>query len=259
MAEVLMNKAIFGSLVALSMVAGCGKDKSDEKPAAVKSSVRKSRKARERKPEPAPAPPAHDCTFAQGEHARPPSWTIQNGLPVEAKGKPYTGTTDATIEKSAATTNAGSDPTLVQKGGKNPRHSLVRWDLSALPAKTTIEGACMAVFIEDASGQAYTVLQLLRDWSEAKVTWNSATAEVAWATPGGWGGTDSGDEATVIPAKATGLQTVALPTALVQKWITDKGENHGLIIGNDRSFDGMTLSSANSPTANQRPTLLLWK
>lgn len=256
-----MNKAIFGSLVALSVVVGCSKDNSDERPAAVKSGVRKSSKARARKPAPAPAPPppAHDCSFAQGEHARPPSWTIQNGLPVEPKAKPYAGTTDATIEKSAPTANAGSEPVLVPKGGKNARHSLVRWDLSALPAKTTIEGACMAVFIEDPSAQAYTVLQLLRDWSESKVTWSSATAEVAWATPGGWGGTDSGEEATVIPAKVTGLQTVALPTALVQKWITDKAENHGLIIGNDRSFDGMTISSANSPTANQRPTLLLWK
>ena len=62
------------------------------------------------------------------------------------------------------------------------------------------------------------------------------------------GETDAGAQATTILAKAGGLQTVALPTALVQKWISEKAANHGLIIaGSHREFDSLAISSAGSP------------
>jgi hypothetical protein len=277
-----MNRALVGTLLVTCLTIGCSKEGSEKPAGEQHSNVRKGKSKRHSKPPasaPAPEPaPVTDCTYAQGEHARPPSLTFQNGLTLteekgsndkdkpkvppkdKGKSKPYAGTTDAIIDAAAPTSNAGAEPTLVHRGGKKLRRGLVRWDLASLPANTTIQGACMAVYVEEPSAKPYAVYELLRDWSESKVTWNSATAETAWAMPGAWGETDAGPQATTILAKAGGLQTVALPTALVQKWISEKAANHGLIIaGSHRAFDSLAISSADSPTATQRPALLLWK
>lgn len=274
-----MNKVVLGSLLAASLAFGCSKDKSEERPAETKSSLRGSKRSHARKaarkPAPAPAPaPTTECELAQGEHAQPPSFTFQNGLTVEEKGnekdkpkatakgktKPYAGTTDAVIDMAEPTSNAGAEPTLVLKGGKKPRRGLVRWDLSSLPATTTIQGACMALFAEEPSVNPFAVYELLKDWSEPKVTWTSATAETAWAMPGAWAETEAGPQVTTVLAKAGGVQTVALPTSLVQKWISEGANNHGLILAaTHRASDSLTISSANSPTASQRPALLIWK
>jgi hypothetical protein len=279
-----MNRALVGTLLVTCLTIGCSKEGSEKPAGEQHSNVRKSKsksksKGHSKPPAPAPEPAlVTDCTYAQGEHARPPSLTFQNGLTLteekggndkdkpkappkdKGKSKPYAGTTDAIIDAAAPTSNVGAEPTLVQRGGKKPRRGRVRWDLASLPANTTIQGACMAVFVEEPSAKPYAVYELLRDWSESKVTWDSATADTAWATPGAWGEADAGPQATTILAKAGGLQTVALPTALVQKWITEQAANHGVLIaGSGRAFDSLALSSANSPTATQRPALLIWK
>jgi len=185
--------------------------------------------------------------------------TFQNGLAVKDKGKPYSGATDATIEKEAPTTNVGNEEFVTPRGGRKPRHGLLRWDLSSIAANTTIKGACLAVFVGNPSNQAYSVYELLRAWSEAEVTWTRASATAAWEVPGALGAADLGGKVSGIPAEASGLQTVALPTELVQKWINEKDANHGLIVANKGSTNALSFFSANSPTASQRPSLLIWK
>jgi hypothetical protein len=258
-----MNRALVGTLLVTCLTVGCSKDQEVEKTAekSVKRSPKKpapaKKAAAERTRLAAPEPPVEGCTMAMSE----PHLTFQNGLKASDKPneKPYTGTTDATIEKETPTANAGSGEYLSAKGGKKPRHGLVRWDLSSVPADTTIKGACLAVFVEDPSSESYSGYELLREWSEGQVTWTHASTATPWEEPGARGAKDSGADVVHIPRRAPGLQTVPLPTSLVQKWIKEKATNHGIVFANDKSYNGVTFWSANSATASQRPTLLIWK
>jgi hypothetical protein len=254
-----MSRALVGTLLVTCLAISCSKDKSESVGTSAETSVKKkSTKKSKNKPAAAPSHEAGSdsipaCTMSMSEA----HLTFQNGLAV--KGKPYSGTSDAKIEKEAPTTNFGTEELITPKGGGKPRHGLLRWDLSSIAANTTIRGACLAVFVADPSAQAYSIYELLRAWTEAEVTWTRASATAEWEVPGAWGAADLGAKVSGISAKTSGLQTVGLPTELVQKWINDKAANHGVIVANKGSYNGLSFSSANSPTASQRPSLLIWQ
>lgn len=172
-------------------------------------------------------------------------------------GTAYSGTIDTMLEQSVPNTNKGTETDIVLKGGANKRHGLFRWDLSSLPSNTTIRGGCLQLKVQDPSAQSYQVFEVLRLWTEAQATWNVAYIGSPWNGAGAWGVGDTGSDIVgTIPANATGVVTIPLSTALVQRWVSNPSQNFGVALGNNSSNDGISLASSEAPAAD-RPGLLI--
>jgi hypothetical protein len=131
--------------------------------------------------------------------------------------------------------------------GKSARHNLIWFDLSSIPASSTINSAIFGIYFKN-GGPTITNYALSRvkpgnDWTEGihtgngvdpgEVTWNNRHyGGAAWQTPGATG-TDDIDQATTIYYNKTGgvneYVTVDIKS-FVQGWVSGTYENNGLLM-----------------------------
>ncbi|HYE60017.1 MAG TPA: fibronectin type III domain-containing protein [Candidatus Kapabacteria bacterium] len=110
-----------------------------------------------------------------------------------AVGATFTTTTIATIDSQlnngAKTTNYGSNTTMtVQEwAGTNQIRMVVKFDLSFIPASSTITAATLKLYQSSFAGtpNSQHVHRLTRDWTESGVTWNRYDGTNSWTTVGG--------------------------------------------------------------------------
>src|SRR5919204_4656963 len=101
----------------------------------------------------------------------------------------YSGTTDAKIACCTyADTNYGAD-TYYALVGETSTSLLVRFAIFAaeggpVPNGATITSATLSLYMFDGPASVITASRLLKNWSEAGVTWNNTGAGAAWTTPG---------------------------------------------------------------------------
>ncbi|MEQ9105084.1 MAG: DNRLRE domain-containing protein [Rhodothermales bacterium] len=173
----------------------------------------------------------------------------------------YDGMTDTKIKADAPTTAHGADPNL-EVDGDPDYATLLRWDLTGIPAGVTITGAAMDVQISNTSGDAYPVYALLRPWNEMQATWEVAAEGVPWAVPGAQGPTD---RSAVVVAEyrptTTGPRSLTFNedgVALFQQWVDHPETNFGVIAQEfDRAADGVDFFSSDHPDIAVRPVLRL--
>jgi hypothetical protein len=177
---------------------------------------------------------------------------LQDGL------NSYTGTRDTYIYNTGPTTVRGAETTFVQDydSATVERRSLLRFDLSSIPAGATITAAEFAFYVT-AEGQGFNMYRMLVPWDEATVTYASignrhfaadgVDAETAVAAS--WTGHDG----------LTGFSSVSIPPATVQDWISGALTNNGwLMIATDNpGGDGQQLASREETTQANRPKLTI--
>lgn len=173
----------------------------------------------------------------------------------------YSGTRDTMIRALNANTNYGTLATLEMDASPDIA-SLVAWDVSAIPAGSTIISAAFELFVANTTVHSFGVYAMERAWDELGATWNIAQAGQSWATAGASAVADR--DATslgVISSRNTGTVRVELNAAgrsAVQEWINHPLANNGLIFQNyGDATDGLDFRSSETSTVSQRPRLLI--
>lgn len=199
---------------------------------------------------------------AAGSDAAPPSpVTLVFG---EVPDADVAGVTDDTYLDSA-------NPTLNYGGGATARVdadparvALFRFDLSAIPAGATIDGAELALTtaadaLEQGSVQLYEVTE---NWSEgsqlgvaAVANWTQRTSSKSWTTAGAGSGSRATTAMTeVVPSAVATRYAIAVPIDLVQRWVDD--DNRGIVlVPINAATHGVDFEASESATAASRPAL----
>ena len=176
----------------------------------------------------------------------------------------YAGTTDAYLSQAGPGSNFGASTTLLVDGDDpsatgNDKATVIRWDVSSIPAGSTVESAQITFNITDPTTSLYELYQLVRMWDEGVVSWTAAAAGDNWQTAGAQGANDR--NSTVLgelSVATTGIHTFSLNTdgvAAVQSWVDSAATNQGIIIANSASSNGVDFSSREVGTATNRPKL----
>jgi hypothetical protein len=182
-----------------------------------------------------------------------------------------TASEDTSIVQNLATSNYGSGTSLwagnFNTASGNARRSLIRFDISAIPAGSTITAATLtlrtsAVF-PASTFHNVTIHRALTQFFETGSTWNlrNTSGSVAWAGgAGGGSGTDrvSTPTATVsVGASNTFYDFNVL--ADVQAWFAGTATNYGWwILGPEGAAQiQKEFNSANTGTAANRPKLTI--
>ena len=176
----------------------------------------------------------------------------------------YAGTTDAYLSQAGPGSNFGTSTTLLVDGDDpggtgNDKASVIRWDVSSIPAGSTVESAQITFNITDPTTSLYELYQLVRMWDEGVVSWTAAAAGDNWQTAGAQGASDRNSIVLgELSVAATGIHTFALNTdgvAAVQSWVDSSATNQGIMIANSASGNGVDFSSREVGTATNRPKL----
>ncbi|NUQ65488.1 MAG: DNRLRE domain-containing protein, partial [Pirellulales bacterium] len=172
----------------------------------------------------------------------------------------YTGTRDTKIRSNYPTTVYGSNNKL-ELDGKPDFSSLIRWDLSSIPADATITSAAITVYVVEPSLASFELYELKRAWNETETTFQRATSAQAWQVAGASGAADRGSTVLgAVSARAIGLQTFTLNAAgvsVIQAWLASPALNHGFILQDyaDASTDDLDFRSREAKVIQERPRL----
>ncbi len=152
---------------------------------------------------------------------------------------------DTYVAKGAATTNYGTLATTYTNPGtnnttNNTKHSLIKFDLGAIPPGAVINSATLQVYTTAARATAHVdnVYRMVSAWDESTATWNTRNGSTAWAGGGVFGTADFG--ATLIGSitpSAVGAKTLDV-TSLVNDWVNNGVPNRGIVLYSTGSDNG---------------------
>jgi hypothetical protein len=113
--------------------------------------------------------------------------------------------------------------------------SLLRFDLSGLPAGTAITGAqlTLAVFKNPSTMGSVTIHQQLEPRTEWETTWNERAAGVPWTAPGCGVGSRSALVLARFEPYARQTYLLPLPSNVIQGWVDDPSRNFGFVLAGD--------------------------
>ncbi len=167
-----------------------------------------------------------------------------------------TATADTHLRSNQPNSNFGSDIDLRTRPiTLNPRNTLIRFDLSTVPANSLI--TCAALLLNQTSapetGQIIEIHRLMTGWVEDEATWHQRAASLPWATPGG--DFDPTAVATFVPT--TTNHAIGI-TSLAQLWTDNSASNFGLLLlaRNVGSYGEITYASRENG-GNPPPRLIL--
>ena len=187
--------------------------------------------------------------------------SFQDGVSPESG---YLGTRDTVLSQYDPNANFGSivavyvdgdDPS----GSDNDLSTLLYWDISAIPAGSTVREVSITLNVFNSSIHSYQVYEMRRDWFESESTWNLYNSTNVWEISGALGSQDRGSTAfSSFSPDGTGAYVINLPSeavALVQSWVDNPTNNHGFIIANGSVTDGADFDSREASIAITRPKL----
>ena len=140
------------------------------------------------------------------------------------------------------------------------RAALLRFDVSQIPVDATVLDASLSLHVSDRTNPNALYVgayRLVRPWEAGEVTWISATQRTAWAAPGANSDSDrlaTPEDALAIDA-GDAWYTFTVP-ALVQSWVSQPGQNYGLILqGSPGGAVEYKFNSMEAGPADLRPRL----
>jgi hypothetical protein len=154
------------------------------------------------------------------------STVLQQGL------EGYTGVQDTYISEWAPHANYGQ-ASLLQVRSDGPMLPLIRFDLSDLPQGTVIRNATLTLYALYGGWyeQDLGLYPVLIEWDAEGATWYLAREGVRWHEPGCQG---EGTDRTVYPRDVTlavtGAYSVFEIADVVQAWVDNPEDNHGVVI-----------------------------
>ncbi len=172
---------------------------------------------------------------------------------------------DTRLYEWKPTWNYGQATNLAVEGWVNSKsHSLIRFDLSSIPAGAEITGAVLELYQNAPSSNGGTVYihRLTRDWVEGEVasgtgngaTWLESEPGIPWTTPGG--DFDLAAYAlTTIPVGVQGWFKWDV-TDLVEGWHSGAYPNFGLLLRPGTDATGLYFSSSDD-VASKHPRLII--
>lgn len=188
--------------------------------------------------------------------------SFQDGVSPTAR---YAGTSDTILLEAAKLVDKsmGAANVLWVDGDTtvgDDRYILLKWDLTALPARCLVLSATIDVTVtNDNRGSSFELYELKRDWTEKDATWKSFAAKSAWQTPGAQGAQDRGSAVLgVLSPPRAGAYTLRLTpegVAALQSWIDQPALNHGFVIANPDNADAVGFHSREASLAANRPRL----
>jgi hypothetical protein len=152
---------------------------------------------------------------------------------------------DTWIDESNPDSNYGSDNTLrIDNTAGNRNHALYHFDLSSIPAGSTVATATLRLYIAayDSRGDLL-VHRITGDWSEFGATWNSVG-----------NGYETTSYGRIARQSAAGTRASANLTALTQAWVNNPGANHGILLATTSS-DVTSLYTSRDAAVEMRPYL----
>lgn len=147
-------------------------------------------------------------------------------------------TEDTTIRSAFPTQTGGNDNELgvgTAKDGNIVR-SLLKFDLSAIPAATTIVSADLNLWFTSTNSSSPINIDLqkvTKAWKENEATWSKSDASTRWTFAGGdYAGTKLSTVPSITspPAINNALTNWHVPISVVQTWLTDPSTNHGFLL-----------------------------
>jgi hypothetical protein len=175
---------------------------------------------------------------------------------------------DARLSSASPTSNFGTDTSLAVGEADttvNTGRSLVKFDLTSIPANATINSATLSLWqFSDNSSNARTfrVYRSLRAWVESQTTWNIYSTGNNWQAAGGFGANDS--EQTDIGSlaftatEANGEKQWSLTASAIQEMVAGTFTNNGFLLKADtESNDMYQFRSSDWTTAGERPKLVI--
>jgi hypothetical protein len=184
----------------------------------------------------------------------PVTVTFQDGV------NSYAGTTDTHIKNGSQNTNFGTATAIEVAGGNADTGALIKWNLSSIPAGSTIQSVKITLNVTDASTQSYNIYDVKRAWVESTATWKIWNTGQNWQTNGAEGANDRGSTslgtviATPVGSRTTTLNAAGI--AVVQSWVNNSATNNGFIFSNySATNDNVIFSSREAATATQRPKI----
>jgi hypothetical protein len=185
------------------------------------------------------------------------TWTVST---TTSTTRTLTSTADTKISENAPTTTYGTATTLIADGDEpsnrgTDEYALIRWDLSAIPAGSTVSSVSITLNVTNGSKNTYQIYTLKQAWAESAATWRLYAAGSSWQVAGAKGSDDRGAQVGSLPAPKVGKQTFTLPASVVQGWIANPSTNQGIIIANTTNVDGFDFSSREVATSGNRPQL----
>jgi hypothetical protein len=169
----------------------------------------------------------------------------------------FSGTSDSYINSGSAGTNYGTDASLVLDTSPSIERSLIKFDVfgyggNKIPYNSTISSAAINVIVYN-TGDTPTVYEVLEDWSESDVTYNSRLSGVSWSSTG-CGGPPSRSTTieSSVSCATTGRKTFNVLNA-ARKWSNQTSDNYGVIF-NPGGSGSVYFRSSDYGTVNQRPT-----
>jgi hypothetical protein len=167
---------------------------------------------------------------------------------------------DTYIDGGSKTTNFGGSTNLIVDGQPDDA-TILKWDLSSIPAGSTLQSASLSINVTSTSSNSYEIYEVKRSWTESQATWKKANSSTNWQSAGAQGALDAGSTVLgTITATTTGLKTITLNAAglaVVQGWINNPATNYGFIIRDyaNSNKDDLVFSSREVAVAANRPQL----
>ncbi|MEK7784775.1 MAG: DNRLRE domain-containing protein, partial [Chloroflexota bacterium] len=160
-----------------------------------------------------------------------------NTLTLQPNG---TAGVDTRLASNLPNANYGTDDKLyVGESNQNSsvHRSLLRFDLSGIPANATITSATLSLWLTDDysdNARTFSAYRVKRTWTEDGATWNAAASGSNWNTAGldltaDAEGTAIGSR-SMTASEANGEKQWTLDAAKVQEWVSGAFANNGLLL-----------------------------
>jgi hypothetical protein len=174
----------------------------------------------------------------------------------------YAGSKDTYLAAFTPAGNYGVQANLMVKND-SAYEGLLRFDLSSIPAGSSIYRATLALYAYNCDKNAAMEVQLyrlLRGWVETQANWTRAATGIPWGVPG------ANNTATDREAEPVAVQNVFANntwydfdvTDLVADWHADPQRNYGIILrGYGQLSQVYHFASANHSNISLRPQLVV--
>ncbi|MFO1485862.1 MAG: GEVED domain-containing protein [Verrucomicrobiaceae bacterium] len=169
---------------------------------------------------------------------------------------------DSWLNANTTTTNYGSSTTMrvdSSAGGAGNGRPVLKFDLSSIPAGSTITAATLslnAVTVSDVSSRAIRLYPLNQSFVESQVTWNQQSSGVNWSTAGGSYGAELANTNVTTTGQYSWSGSSLI--AQVQSWVDAPSGNLGLLLGDtDSGTVTKDFATKEDATPSRRPVLLV--
>jgi hypothetical protein len=172
-------------------------------------------------------------------------------------------TDDTYVTQTSAGNNYGNQGTLALQAGAQPTYTYMKFNLSQVPAGSSVTKATLRLFVTAATTPGAFDIRLANGpWSESTLTWNNQ--------PGSGPGSLllGGSCASPIPATADPTHPLCITTgqgdgyviiditSQVQAWITDPTSNYGIVLVPTSGYStSVAFDSKESSATSHDPTL----